>query len=353
MAQLKGFRTLKGAIAAPPYTNGPYTFSEFVAFTGGLGAVNTDGVVIYVSQLYGNDANDGKSWKSAKATIQAGVDACPGNAVGQSSNLSQGDVVLVGPGKYQENVYIAGRTSSGGVVTVAGHDGIKIIAIVPGWETRVRVNDATTKYALVGGGVHQNQDATGFVVMARSVEISGFCIDGDSAAYCGIYAGDGVRSGFRTGSGGNASSLYVHDCLFQQGGYGIILDGAGSFHRIQNNTFQQLSYAGVYNCPSAGRQTEKPQILGNIFVLGNAALGVDMYSSSAAASKSMLIEGNTFIDGPSATGTYGIRTYGAGIHTIAGNHFGCANTMTIQTGDFTSGNFESNTGGTPTYVTEA
>lgn len=353
MAQLKGFRTLKGAIACPPFTNGPYTMSEFVAFTGGIGAVNTDGSVLYVSQLFGNDANDGKSWLSAKSTIQAAVTAAPGNQVGQSSNLTQGDVILVGPGKYQENVRVNGRTSASGVVTVAGHDGIKIIAIVPGWETRIRVNDATTKLALVGGGVHTDQTATGFVIMARSVEISGFCIDGDSAAYCGIYAGDGVRSGFRTGSGGNASSLYVHDCLFQQGGYGVILDGAGSFCRIQNNTFQQLTYAGVYNCPGAGRQTEKPQILGNIFVLANAGLGVDMYSLSAADSKSMLIEGNTFIDGPSATGTYGIRTYGAGIHTIAGNHFGCATPMSIQTGDFTSGNYESNTGGTPSYVTEA
>ncbi len=352
MTQLKGFRTLKGAVACPPFTNGPYTMSEFVAFTGGIGAVNTDGVVIYVSQLYGNDANDGKSWLTAKQTIQAGVDACPGNAVGQSSNLSQGDVVLVGPGKYQENVYVAGRQSSGGVVTVAGHDGIKIIAVVPGWETRIRVNDATTKYALVGGGVHTDQDATGFVIMARSVEISGFCIDGDSAAYCGIYAGDGVRSGFRTGSGGNASSLYVHDCVFQQGGYGVLLDGYGSFARIENNIFKGLTYAGVMVTPGAGRQSERPVIAGNVMWLANAGYGVDMYS--AAGTVGIQVLWNSFFDGPSITGAAGVRFQGAGVHLAAGNVFGCVTPLNVSTTDFFSGNFKSTTGtATETYVSEA
>jgi hypothetical protein len=349
---------LRGAVgvAAPPFSKGPYTWDQFVAFTGGISGVNTNGEVRYVSQLGGNDGNDGKSWTAAKLTIQSAVDSLPGSPLGTSgANATWGDVVLVGPGKYTENVYIAGRTSSGGVVSVKGHDGLKIIAVVPGWETRIRVNDASTKYALVGGGVHTDQTATGFVVMARSVEISGFCIDGDSAAYCGIYAGDGVRSGFRTGSGGNASSLYVHDCIFQQGGYGVLLDGAGSFCKIENNIFQGLTYAGVYTCPGAGRQVERPVIRYNEFFLANAGLGVDMYASSGAASKTMIIEGNTFVDGPSMVGTFAVRLYGGGVHLITNNKFACANSESLQTTDYTSGNFLASTGKTTnaTFVSEA
>jgi hypothetical protein len=348
MAQLKGFRTRKGAIACPPFTNGPYTMSEFVAFTGGIGAVNTDGVVLYVSQLYGNDANDGKSWLGAKKTIQAAVDACPGNAVGQSSNLSQGDVILVGPGKYTENVLIAGRTSSGGVVTVAGHDGLKIIAVVPGWETRVRVTDGTTLLPIAGGGVHQDITGIGFLVMARSVEISGFCIDADSAAYCGIYAGDGVRGAYRTGSGGNASSLYVHDCIFQQGGYGVLLDGYGSFARIDNNLFKGLSYAGVMVTPGTGRQSERPIISNNIFLHGNAAYGVDMYNENGTVGIQVL--GNQFSDCTSLVATYAVRFQGTGVHTVAGNHFACANTVSAAATDYQSGNYKGAAANSMTYV---
>jgi hypothetical protein len=318
-----------------------------------LGSVlNQDGVVRYVDQEHGSDSYDGQSWTSAKKTIQGAVDACPGNIVGASSNLTAGDVVLVAPGKYQENVRINGRTASGGVVTVAGHDGIKILAAVQGWETRIRVNDATTKLALTGGGVHTDQTATGFVIMARNVEIAGFCIDGDSAAYCGIYAGDGVRSAYRTGSGGNASSLYVHDCLFQQGGYGVILDGAGSFCKIENNTFKGLSYAGVFVCPGGGRQTERPIIHFNRFFLGNAAYGVDMYSATGTVGIAVL--NNWFMDGTSLVGTFGVRFQSTGVHIAAGNWFACANQLSVSATDYFAGNFKGTTGTTTeTYVSEA
>lgn len=345
-----GLRGSKG-VAAAPFTAGPYMWDQYVGFTGGFGGVNTDGDVQFVSQLNGNDSNDGKSWVTAKKTIQSAVDACRGNAVGDSSNLSQGDVVLVAPGKYQENVYIAGRTSSGGVVTVKGHDGIKIIAVAPGWETRIRTNDASTKYALTGGGVHQDQTACAFVVMARSVEISGFCIDGDSAAYCGIYAGDGVRSGYRTGSGGNASSLHVHDCLFQKGGYGVLLDGNGSFSVVENNIFNQLSYAGVMITPGGGRQTERPVIRNNVFYHANGGYGVDMYS--AAGSVGIAVLNNAFMDGTSLAGTP-VRFQGAGVHVMAGNLLACAAAPSGASTDFCSANSErANALNSPTYLTEA
>jgi hypothetical protein len=289
-------------------------------------------------------------------TIQSAIDSLPGNQVGESSNLSQCDVVLVAPGKYQENVYIAGRTSSGGVVTVKGHDGLKLIAVSPGWETRIRVNDASTKYALVGGGVHENQTATGIVVMARSVEIAGFCIDGDSAAYCGIYAGDGVRSGFRTGSGGNASSLHVHDCLFQKGGYGVLLDGAGSFALIENNIFNQLTYAGVAMTPGGGRMTERPVIRNNVFYHANAGYGVDIPYNNASSDGcvGMAVLNNAFMDGVSLACTAPVRFQRTGVHTMSGNLLACAAAPTGSATDFCSGNTErANAMNAPTYLTEA
>ena len=292
------------------------------------------------------------SWTNAKLTIQSAVDSLPGNDVGESSNTSSGDVILVGPGKYTENVYIAGRTSSGGVVTVKGHDGLRILAVVPGWETRIRVNDASTKYALTGGGVHEDQTAIGFVVMARSVEIAGFCIDGDSAAYCGIYAGDGVRPEFRTGSGGNSSSLWVHDCIFQKGGYGVLLDGAGSFCKIENNIFNQLTYAGVDVCAGGGRQTERPVIKDNIFYHANAGYGVDMYNANGTVG--IVVVNNTFLDGTSLACTAPVRFQGTGVHIMTGNLLACTAAPTGSATDFCSGNTErANALNSPTYLTEA
>ena len=346
-----GLRSING-VAAPPFTKGPYTWDQFVNFSGGFGGVVTDGEIRYVSQKTGKDGNDGKSWSSAKLTIQSAIDSLPGNQVGESSNLSQCDVVLVAPGKYTENVYIAGRTASGGVVTVKGHDGLKLIAVSPGWETRIRVNDAATKYALPGGGVHTDQTATGIVVMARSVEIAGFCIDGDSAAYCGIYAGDGVRPAFRTGSGGNASSLHVHDCLFQKGGYGVLLDGAGSFCLIENNIFNQLTYAGVDVCPGGGRQTERPVIKNNVFYHANAGYGVDMYNANGTVGIAVI--NNAFFDGTSLACAAPVRFQGTGVHIMTGNLLACTAAPTGAATDFGSGNTEmANKLDAPTYLTEA
>ena len=108
---MKGFRTLRGAVAAPPFTNGPYTMSEFVAFNGGMSGANTSGNCWFVDGTNGLDTNDGKSWKTAKITIQAAITAASG-----------GDTIYIAamaiaagatdPGSYAENLIIPATNES-------------------------------------------------------------------------------------------------------------------------------------------------------------------------------------------------------------------------------------------------
>ena len=70
-----GFRTIKsGGIDAPPYTNGPYSFSENITFSNASLGSGGEGDAWYVDGTNGASTNDGKSWTAALDTIQAGSD---------------------------------------------------------------------------------------------------------------------------------------------------------------------------------------------------------------------------------------------------------------------------------------
>ena len=72
----KGLRSNRGAIAAAPFTNGPYTWDQHVNFTGGVSfGEDGKGNAWYVSSASGSNSYDGKSWSSPLLTIQAAVTA--------------------------------------------------------------------------------------------------------------------------------------------------------------------------------------------------------------------------------------------------------------------------------------
>ena len=77
---MEGLRSRLG-IAAPPFTKGPYTWDQFVTFSGGIAGANVTGNIIYVDGTNGSDSNSGHSWGEAKATIQGGVTAAGANGV--------------------------------------------------------------------------------------------------------------------------------------------------------------------------------------------------------------------------------------------------------------------------------
>lgn len=85
-----GFRAADGGAAAPPYTKGPYTFSEQITFQNAVVAGNP-GNVWFVDSTNGSDTtNQGKSWADAFASIATAVDAAGSN----------GDTIYVAPGDY-------------------------------------------------------------------------------------------------------------------------------------------------------------------------------------------------------------------------------------------------------------
>lgn len=345
-----GLRGTKG-VAAAPFTAGPYETDQFYAFTAGVSGANTYGEIRYVSKN-GSDGNDGKSWTNAKLTIQNAVDSITGFAVGTSSDMSVSgghpDIVFVGPGKWKESVYIAGNISSGGLITVKGHNGLKIVAICPGWETQMRPGDASTKYSATINGVASG--AFAFVVGGRSVEISGFCMDG-GGTNSGVYIGDGVVGGWTTGSGWNCSDVRIHDCLITgsgEGQYGVVIDGGSSVH-VYNNIIERWLTDAV--CLTEGQRTSRGNVIEyNTFLAGASGVGVRVVAGSGLV-QGTVIKNNSFSDtkiggAAEAFGT-AVLCAGAGKQFITGNTVGTAGTVfAIQLTDFTSGNFTTHTSST-------
>ncbi len=246
------------------------------------------------------------------------------------------NVILMGPGKIQENIIIIDR------------EGLTIRSMVEGWFSQVRPSDATTKYSLSSVSGY-TISGCGFLIMDRSVSIEGFLLDG-GGNYCGMYIGDGYR--VNTEYDENSASARVRNCVFRGGGegqVGILLDGCGDDIRIEGNKFTQWEGAAIQIDPGGSRTVQRPTIRENEFV-SQDAYGIDMYS--AATTIGVLIHKNVFIDADQAV-TYAIRCQGAGAHSITGNFFACTNKISAASTDFVSGNFTSAAGNAVNYVAVA
>lgn len=282
----------------------------------------------YVDVKNGNDSsatNDGFSWETAFKTIQHAVDSC-GNAVG--------DIIFVAPGKYQEQVKIY------------NHAGIKIIAPWGPWETQIRGGDGPIKYPFTPVGDSLQAGAC-FLIMSRSVEISGFCVDG-GGAFVGIYIGDGYR--VTTGYNANAASARVNNCLFTDGTtWGVVLDGCSDNVVIENNIFEKMVAGGVYICPGGSRTVQRPVIRYNEFI-AMAGYGIKLYASTDTLS--VTVRGNSFTDGATPM-TYSCLFTSTGKHTFVGNYDCSANGASGSSTDIMSGNTEGHGMDAPKYIAES
>jgi hypothetical protein len=282
----------------------------------------------YVNGTLGSDTNNGHSFDTAFKTIQKAVDSC-GNG--------RGDIIYVMPmpsAKYTENVVIY------------QHQSVKIIAPFGPWSTRMRVGDATTKYAItpVGGTATAG---CGFVVLSRDVEISGFGIDG-GGGYCGIYCGDGYN--ISTAWDANSAGCYFHDNHFlDASNYGVILDGCSGNVRVENNVFERFVYAGIEVVPGGSRTVQRPIIRNNTFL--GRGYGVHMYSSATTVGVQVI--GNTFVDMIGYTMTNSCLFQGAGCHAFMGNYDMTSAGALGSTTDFMGGNFEKHAMNSPVYVAES
>jgi hypothetical protein len=267
-------------------------------------------------------------------TIQAAVDA---------TQAYRGDVVLVMPDKWQEEIYIADKP------------GIKIKAVVPGWETQMRPSDATTKYPWTPAGTPTGALTGGatFYVLSRSVEISGFCFDG-GGGYSGIYVGDAdvVAGLVALGYGNeNAAGVMIHDCLFEgqgEGHYGIDLEGCGSGAIIEKNVFNKWTKDAIRVGSYSSRSNQMPVIRDNEFLAGNSGYGVTVINIAGGNVNTGIIR-NTFRDGKSLAFTAGVNSLTTdGVTSVIGNDFATVLSIIAQATDRISGNtFVANGNATP------
>jgi hypothetical protein len=281
--------------------------------------------------------NDGSV--SVHNTIQAAVNA---------SKQYRGDVVLVMPDKWQENVVVYQKQA------------LKMFGLANGYEMQWRSSDATTKfpYTPYGG------TAVGGVclaVLSRDVEVGKMMFDPDGG-HAGLYWGDGdllVAGGGLASDYGNENSAsgYVHDCQFAAGGsssyYGVTVEGCGDKLKVENCDFEGLLYAGVYVGGYSSRSNQNVVILNNRFLAGASGYGIDQ-KNIAGGNINTLSQGNSFRDGKSRAFTYAIRNSSTdGVFSTIDDKFACTNACSLQAADFVSGPTMYSKGDAPHFLQDS
>jgi hypothetical protein len=293
-------------------------------YTGNVYVVCQSDRAIYpriYSDLYEKYSDNSESIHN---TIQSAVNA---------TSAYRGDIVLVMPDKWQEQIYIADKP------------GIKIKAVVPGWQTQMRPGDGPTKYPWTPAGTPTGALTGGatFYVLSQSVEITGFNFDG-GGGYSGIYVGDGdvVAGLVALGYGNeNAASCWIHDNLFSgqsEGHYGVDLEGVGANCVVEHNILEKWTKDAVRVGSYSSRSNQGVTVRNNDFLAGNSAYGVTVINI-AGGNVNTAIEDNNFRDGKSLAFTAAVNSLTTdGVTAIMGNRFGTVLSIIAQATDRVSGN---------------
>jgi parallel beta-helix repeat protein len=278
-------------------------------------------------------SGDGKSWATAFKTVQEAVNA---------SGDRTADMILVAPGKIQENVLIE-KT----------HDALYLKAVAGPWETQWRGGDATTKHTFTDtNGEASSATSIALFVGARNVTVDGFCFDGSDGNTVGLVVGDGYGVGDVTqGTSQNSASCRVINCLFDTdnagtGLPGLVLKGCSANVIVENNVFRKCDI-GIYIASGSGKTNQGPIIRFNHFQWCST---YGVLKANESTDIGVQVIGNTFLDGPSSSMTYAVKFQGTGCHFVGGNLFGCANTFSAAATDFQSGNCKPVAGNSVTYV---
>ena len=289
--------------------------------------------VFYVDPTAGNDQSDGLSWSSPVKSLQVAVDKVVDRL---------GTLILVGPGKLQENVLLE-----------KNHDAVYIKAVCGPWETQFRGGDATTKHTFTDTNAEASSSTSlALFVGARNVTIDGFCFDGSDGATIGMVVGDGYGVGNVTqGTSQNSASCRVINCLFDNDNTGtllpgLVLKGCSANVIVENNMFRKCD-VGVYIASGSGKTNQAPTIRNNQFQWCST---YGVLKANESTDVGVQVIGNSFLDGPSSSMTYAVKMQGTGVHLIAGNWFGSAQTFSAASTDFQSGNYKPVAGNSVTYV---
>lgn len=306
-------------VGAPPYTKGPYTWDQFVTFTAGIAGVNTKGNVIYVDGTAGSDGSDGKSWNTAKETIQAGVTLAGANSV----VYVMPKAMVAGcsdPSSYAEKIIIP-----------ATHENLALVGINWG---RTQGGLPQIKY----GGTLTGALLT---VQAPGCLIANIGFNGNSTAGAplvnGILLDD--DSGIPAASGGETKSAFgttIIGCHFKNCAGSTVTDGrtggaivwsanGGAFQvLITGNRF----YKNVADIVLLGTSGSVPQdviIEQNEFSGQAANVDCNLYLAGGSGMTGLIIKNNTFQQLPALSSgqvkRYIVATGCTGM--LVGNKFGC------------------------------
>jgi parallel beta-helix repeat protein len=181
-----------------------------------------------------------------------------------------GDVVLVAPGTYTENINFMGKA-----ITVKSSGGTKVTTIDGGHlNSVVTFNHSETLKSLLHGFTIQNGagnlDGGGIFITSASPTITGNLVKNNTA--CNEGAGIAVEFSSALVEGNTVSNNSQSGCSGGVGGAGIAVGGAGSAqivsNVIQNNTWGSGDGGGL-TLFAAGTPTLK-----NNIIRGNIATGV-------------------------------------------------------------------------------
>jgi len=237
------------------------------------------GIEYYVDGVNGDDTNDGRSWQTAVATIQKGVNLArylPGTTTIDDTK-DHFATVYVGPGHYNEQVLFSGYN-----IRLLG------IPVHPGKDYGVSLNyDAaiteTACLAFSGSGI----------------EVANIWVNNSGGAIPGIWCAGGDNN-------------WVHNCVIDCGGvgaYGIKMDSMkGSL--VEGNTVETPATAGILVAGGDDHYFIQGAIRHNA-IHGDASAVVAIDIEATNVCYSAVIERN-FIDvlgsGASAYGIYNRAT---------------------------------------------
>jgi len=262
-------------------------------------------------------------------TIQTAVNA---------SVSDRHDIIYVCAGKWVEDVLVLEK------------DGLRIYGSGNGTGdndtgTRIRPNDATTKYPFTTK-IGTTLNAASFHILSRGVEVAGFYFDGGGGC-AGVYLGGGLNGGTTAlfNSDGDAvddetaSGAWIHNNFFRggnEGKVGLYMNGSKFGCLVENNFFERCNAAGIQM--DAGNASCECCVIRNNTFMG-CVYGIDIYGEGNSA-LGCQINSNYFGDRTGYVQTMGIynRAGSTGVLSVNDNHFGSVKSMVLTTTDWTSGN---------------
>jgi hypothetical protein len=174
-------------------------------------AGNPDGEVRYVSTS-GSDTNNGLSWGSAYASVQAAENAA-----------AAGDVILVAAGEYDEDVVV--DTSTISIVGVGPRHSVRITGTAAGTATGMTL-DGVSDVGLYNLNIEGRSGGAGLVFTGqiRRVEVVG----------CKLHGGDTALS-IQSPSSAQTVDVRVEDCVFASAATGVEVaySGGDPCHQIR------------------------------------------------------------------------------------------------------------------------